>query len=118
MEVRSLTEDRTMVIEKMDKLLQSWDGTADSGPVIIEKMKYLLDELQQIQENKGDSIPYSTEEATLLTQIYRTEKLLLFAMRNRKEYLAKEMMGMNKKETLVQNYLYPRKAPVFVNQHL
>ena len=116
--VLSLTDERLRLIEKMHELIDSWDGTAAEGPKIIAMMKELLEELQEIQTRFVEPTPYSKEEATHLTEIYKKEKLIFYAMKREKELLTKEMMGMNKKETLIQSYLYPRKTPTFVNQDL
>ena len=113
-----LTQERVELIETLDDILESWDGTAEKGPEVIAELHSHIEELKFLQpvENDFDRPPYSSRESKLLINIYRKEKLLVHVMRMRKQKLSEEMKNLHHKEKMVHHYLIPHNKPTFVNK--
>lgn len=115
-----LTQKRVDLIEMMNEILDSWDGTAETAPQIIEELHGHVEELKTLHpaEDDFDRPSYSVRESELLLDIYRKEKLVWHVMKIKKNKLQEEMKGMNHKQKMVHQYLLPQHKPTFVNRGL
>lgn len=113
-----MIQERIELIETLDGILESWDGTAEHGPEIIHELHSHIEQLKFLHpvENDFDRPPYNSREAQLLIDIYRKEKLLLYVMKMKKEKLSEGMKQTNNRDRMIHNYLIPQNQPTFVNK--
>lgn len=105
--------ERLKVLNNILASVEKWDKTPQHAQVIIESAK---PEIARFSE--WETIPFTKEETALVNQITVQQRQLIESLKAGKAAVAAEMRSLNKKTALVENYLYPKYPPTFVNQHL
>ena len=115
MQNADFAKQRLDVLLEMKQLFDSWDGTATNGIKVIEKNKVHIASLQILDSFEGVS-PFSKPENELLIQVIQKQKLVMYTLRNSKEELLQQAKQVNQKSRIIENYLYMKKTPVFVDR--
>lgn len=105
--------ERIKVLNDLLERVEKWDETPQHVPIIIESAK---PEIARLSE--WESVPFTKEETALVNEITVKQRRLIESLKAGKAALAAEMRTLNRKSALVENYLYPKHTPTFVNQHL
>lgn len=104
---------RIEILTGIQEKLHTWDQTAQSAHVIIADTKEFILALKEMQPGA-----YSKEEILLIETIINQQERLITCIKEEKSKLATEIRAMNKKDTLLDSYLYPKRQPVFLNQQV
>jgi hypothetical protein len=115
MQNADFAKERLDGLLEMKQLFDSWDGTATHGIEVIEKNKEHIASLQRFDSVEGMS-PFSKSENELLIQVIQKQKLVMYTLRNSKEELLQQAKQVNQKSRIIENYLYMKKTPVFVDR--
>lgn len=101
--------ERVKFIETLNDILDSWDGTVETGPGILEELNLHVEYLKSVQlvEEKNDRPPYNPKESQLLIDIYRKEKLLVHVLKMKKQRDSSKMNDFNEKSKRVYDHLFP-----------
>lgn len=105
--------ERMTLLQHLSKRVGEWDGTAGTAAVLIAACKPLVNELATLADR-----PYTPEEKQMMEAIAFRQGEMIAAIGAEKAAIAAELRALNKKEAVVQNYLYPKRQPIFVNQQL
>lgn len=105
--------ERLKVLNNILVSVENWDKTPQHAQIIIESIK---PEIARLSE--WESVSFTKEETALVNEITVQQRQLIESLKAEKAALALEMRALNKKTALVENYLYPKHTPTFVNQHL
>lgn len=105
--------ERLKVLNHILVSVKKWDETPQHAQIIIESVK-----LEIARFSEWESVSFTKEETALVNQIAVQQRLLIESLKTEKAAVAAEMRALNKKTALVENYLYPKNKPTFVNQHL
>lgn len=100
-------------IQRMHKITDTWDGSAEHAQEIVGLLKPLIAYLSTMEETS-----YSQEEKLLLQVVVTKQLEMIAVLKAAKKEVAAEIRAMNKKDAVVKNYLYPNRQPTFVNHHL
>lgn len=106
-------KNRMAVLQDMQRLINTWDESAQTAPEIIIQLKPLVSVLATME-----IIPYTPEEEALMQAAIAKQLAMIAVLKKEKVEIATEMRAMNKKASVIDNYLYPKHKPTFVDHHL
>lgn len=106
-------KDRMTVLQEMQQITRTWDGSATSAQEIIGLLKPLVELLATME-----TIPYTQEEELLMQAAIAKQLEMIAVLKTEKAAIATEMRAINKKASVIENYLYPKNQPTFVNHQL
>jgi len=114
---KDLLDKRDKVIDTVLENFNSWDGTMESGIILLEKNQDELNKIETLNlQLSRFPIANSEDYVSRIQIIISEQKKITEAIKEEQQTLLDKMNQMSKKNQVINSYISVKRDPVFIDK--